>query len=39
MNHVSHGYFADRYGFQVVGTVVPSVADRRSRRRPSSSPS
>ena len=26
MNHVSHGYYADRYGFSVVGTVVPSVS-------------
>ena len=25
MNHASHGYFADRYGFEVVGTVIPSV--------------
>lgn len=25
MNHASHGYFADRYGFTVVGTVIPSV--------------
>jgi len=25
MNHASHGYFADRYGFQVVGTVIPGV--------------
>ena len=25
MNHVSHGYFADRYGFTVVGAVIPSV--------------
>jgi ABC-type Zn uptake system ZnuABC Zn-binding protein ZnuA len=25
MNHVSHGYFADRYGFTIVGAVVPSV--------------
>ena len=25
MNHASHGYFADRYGFDVVGTVIPSV--------------
>ena len=25
MNHLSHGYFADRYGFQVVGAVIPSV--------------
>ena len=26
MNHLSHGYFADRYGFQVVGAVIPSVS-------------
>jgi ABC-type Zn uptake system ZnuABC Zn-binding protein ZnuA len=26
MNHVSHGYFADRYGFHIVGAVIPSVA-------------
>lgn len=25
MNHASYGYFADRYGFTVVGAVVPSV--------------
>ena len=25
MNHLSHGYFADRYGFKVVGAVIPSV--------------
>ena len=25
MDHASHGYFADRYGFSVVGTVIPSV--------------
>jgi len=25
MNHASHGYFADRYGFSVVGAVLPSV--------------
>jgi manganese/iron transport system substrate-binding protein len=25
-NHESLGYFADRYGFQVVGTIVPSVS-------------
>lgn len=25
MNHVSHGYFADRYGFTIVGAVIPSV--------------
>ena len=26
MNHVSHGYFADRYGFRIIGAVMPSVA-------------
>ncbi len=26
MNHVSHGYFADRYGFRIAGAVIPSVA-------------
>jgi ABC-type Zn uptake system ZnuABC Zn-binding protein ZnuA len=25
MDHASHGYFADRYGFSVVGTVIPSL--------------
>jgi manganese/iron transport system substrate-binding protein len=25
-NHESFGYFADRYGFQIVGTIVPSVS-------------
>lgn len=25
-NHESFGYFADRYGFRIVGTVVPSVS-------------
>jgi ABC-type Zn uptake system ZnuABC Zn-binding protein ZnuA len=25
-NHESFGYFADRYGFQIVGTVIPSVS-------------
>lgn len=25
-NHESFGYFADRYGFKVVGTIVPSVS-------------
>jgi ABC-type Zn uptake system ZnuABC Zn-binding protein ZnuA len=25
-NHESFGYFADRYGFKVVGTVLPSVS-------------
>ena len=45
MNHLSHGYFADRYGFKVVGAVIPSVtsgrlgdagADGRPRAAPSS---
>jgi ABC-type Zn uptake system ZnuABC Zn-binding protein ZnuA len=26
MNHLSHGYFADRYGFRVVGAVIPSIS-------------
>jgi len=26
MNHASHGYWADRYGFAVVGAVIPSVS-------------
>ena len=25
MDHASHGYFADRYGFTIVGTVIPGV--------------
>jgi len=25
MNHASHGYYADAYGFSVVGTVIPGV--------------
>jgi ABC-type Zn uptake system ZnuABC Zn-binding protein ZnuA len=25
MDHASHGYFADRYGFSIVGTVIPGV--------------
>lgn len=25
MNHASHGYYADAYGFTIVGTVIPSV--------------
>jgi ABC-type Zn uptake system ZnuABC Zn-binding protein ZnuA len=25
-NHESFGYFADRYGFQIIGTVMPSVS-------------
>ena len=25
MNHMSYGYFADRYGFTIVGAVIPSV--------------
>jgi len=30
MNHASHGYFADRYGFQIVGTVIPGVGTTES---------
>jgi ABC-type Zn uptake system ZnuABC Zn-binding protein ZnuA len=30
MNHASHGYFADRYGFQVVGTVLPGTGTSES---------
>jgi ABC-type Zn uptake system ZnuABC Zn-binding protein ZnuA len=26
MNHASHGYWADRYGFTIVGAVIPSVS-------------
>ncbi len=26
MNHASYGYWADRYGFRIVGAVVPSVS-------------
>ena len=26
MNHVSHGYYADRYGLRVVGAVIPGVS-------------
>jgi ABC-type Zn uptake system ZnuABC Zn-binding protein ZnuA len=26
-NHESLGYFADRYGFKIIGTIVPSVSD------------
>jgi len=29
-NHESFGYFADRYGFQIVGTIVPSVSTEAS---------
>ena len=25
-NHESLGYFADRYGFKIIGTIVPSVS-------------
>jgi ABC-type Zn uptake system ZnuABC Zn-binding protein ZnuA len=25
MNHASHGYYADAYGFSIVGTIVPST--------------
>lgn len=30
MNHDSHGYFADRYGFRVIGTVIPGVGTSES---------
>jgi ABC-type Zn uptake system ZnuABC Zn-binding protein ZnuA len=30
MNHASHGYFADRYGFEVVGTVIPGTGTAES---------
>ncbi len=30
MDHASHGYFADRYGFTIVGTVIPSAATSES---------
>jgi zinc/manganese transport system substrate-binding protein len=26
MDHLSHGYFADRYGFRIIGAVIPSVS-------------
>ena len=39
MNHASHGYFADRYGFRIVGTVIPSASTSRHRRPASSSTS
>jgi len=26
MNHTSHGYFADRYGLEIVGTVLPGAS-------------
>ncbi|HEX2979866.1 MAG TPA: metal ABC transporter substrate-binding protein [Anaerolineaceae bacterium] len=29
-NHESFGYFADRYGFKIVGTVIPSVSTNAS---------
>lgn len=29
-NHESFGYFADRYGFQIIGTVIPSVSTEAS---------
>ncbi len=29
-NHESFGYFADRYGFRIVGTVIPSVSTNAS---------
>ena len=25
-NHESFGYFADRYGFRIIGTIIPSVS-------------
>ncbi len=25
-NHESFGYYADRYGFEVIGTIIPSVS-------------
>ena len=30
MDHASHGYFADRYGFTIVGTVIPSATTSES---------
>jgi ABC-type Zn uptake system ZnuABC Zn-binding protein ZnuA len=30
MNHASHGYFADRYGFKVIGTVIPGAGTSES---------
>jgi ABC-type Zn uptake system ZnuABC Zn-binding protein ZnuA len=30
MNHASHGYFADRYGLQVIGTVIPGAGTSES---------
>jgi zinc/manganese transport system substrate-binding protein len=34
-NHLSHGYFADRYGFRIVGAVIPdaSTADTPTARQ------
>jgi ABC-type Zn uptake system ZnuABC Zn-binding protein ZnuA len=29
-NHESFGYFADRYGFKIIGTIVPSVSSESS---------
>jgi ABC-type Zn uptake system ZnuABC Zn-binding protein ZnuA len=29
-NHESFGYFADRYGFQIVGAIIPSVSSAAS---------
>ena len=26
MNHISHGYYADRYGFHIVGAIIPGVS-------------
>jgi ABC-type Zn uptake system ZnuABC Zn-binding protein ZnuA len=25
-NHKSYGYFADRYGFKIIGTIIPNVS-------------
>jgi ABC-type Zn uptake system ZnuABC Zn-binding protein ZnuA len=30
MNHVSHGYYADRYGFRIIGAVIPSASTSES---------
>ncbi len=29
VNHASHGYFADRYGLEIVGAVIPGVSTER----------
>jgi ABC-type Zn uptake system ZnuABC Zn-binding protein ZnuA len=29
-NHESFGYFADRYGFRIIGTIVPSISSNAS---------